>query len=165
MSKSGQARISPKRGGENAAAAVIQSVPQLEHVPDTEAEWYDARVQEYLVASEDIPMVGRCLLDPETAVEIKSAMVVATANQSRGRFYLRRRQHEQLVQAGAVYLFVVCESTPTRDPIAMRVVAARDVDELVASWIGVDGDRAEQAYAQLAWSRVFDPGAIEEEAR
>ncbi|AFK20216.1 hypothetical protein E6P09_14090 [Haloferax mediterranei ATCC 33500] len=61
--------------------------------------------------------VGICLLKPGTVVEIESAMVVYGEAQRRGRFLLRRSQHEHLLEEGGVYLFAVCAPTPARDMI------------------------------------------------
>ncbi|HMB50892.1 MAG TPA: hypothetical protein VKM69_09550 [Natronoarchaeum rubrum] len=42
-----------------------------------------------------------------------------------GRFYLRREQHEQVRADAGVYLFAVCEPTPDRAILALKIVAAR----------------------------------------
>lgn len=147
------AAASSKRGGENAAAEVIQRYPELEYVPDTDAQHYDARVSELLCPSEALPFVGMCLLEVGTAVEIKSTMVVYGEDQSRGRFYLRRKQHQRLIEESAVYLFVVCEPRPARPVIAAKIIPATSVGGLVSSWID-GGDRAD--YAQITWGRIFD---------
>ncbi|WP_423745087.1 hypothetical protein V5735_03415 (plasmid) [Haladaptatus sp. SPP-AMP-3] len=144
--------VSSKRGGETAASAVLDLVPELVHVPDTEAEHYDARASTLVEPSSKLAFSGICLLEKHVVVEIKSTIVVYGANQSRGRFYLRRGQHEKLLDDAGVYLFAVCEPTPDRTVIAMKVIPATLVDELVSSWIEPDG-RA--TYAQLAWSRIF----------
>lgn len=149
--------ISSKRGGENAESAVLDHVPELEYVPDSEAVHYDARVRELLSPSTDLPFVGMCVLSVGTAVEVKSVMAVYGENQRRGRYYLRREQHRRLLDAAGVYLFAVCKPTPARDVIAAKVVPATAVDELVNSWIDPD-DRPD--YAQLAWSNVFDHAEV-----
>jgi len=145
--------VSSKRGGENAESAVIQRHPELEYVGDSEARHYDARVSQLLSPSPTLPFVGMCVLEVGTAVEIKSTMVVYGSAQTRGRFYLRRKQHQRLVDEAGVYLFAVCEPRPARPVIAAKVVPATSVGGLVSSWID-GGDRAD--YAQLAWSRIFD---------
>lgn len=148
---------SSKRGGENAASAIIQRHPELVYVPDTEAQHYDARVSELLSPSTALPFVGMCLLEVGTAVEIKSTMAVYGEAQSRGRFYLRRKQHRRLVEDSGVYLFVVCEPRPSRPVIAAKVVPATSVGGLVSSWID-GGDRAD--YAQITWGRIFDDSEV-----
>jgi len=148
---------SSKRAGENAESAVIQRHPELEYVGDTEAQHYDARVSELLSPSPMLPFVGLCLLEVGTAVEIKSTMAVYGQSQRRGRFYLRRKQHQRLVDEGGVYLFAVCEPRPSRPVLAAKVVPATTVGGMVSSWIDA-GDRAD--YAQLAWSRIFDESEL-----
>ncbi|MFD1641450.1 hypothetical protein [Halohasta litorea] len=148
---------SSKRGGENAESAVIQRHPELEYVADTEARHYDARVSELLCPSPMLPFVGLCVLEVGTVVEIKSAMAVYGQSQRRGRFQLRRKQHQRLVDEAGVYLFAVCEPRPERSVIAAKVVPATSVSSLVFSWIDT-GDRAD--YAQLAWSRIFDESEV-----
>ena len=147
-----RAEVSAKRGGENAEAAVLEAVPELEFVEDTEAVHYDARVADVLAPSTELPFVGMCVLEVGRLVEIKSTMAVYGENQSRGRFYLRREQHHWLAERGGVYLFAVCEPRPTRPVISAKVVPATTVGGLVSSWIDA-GDRPD--YAQLAWSRIF----------
>jgi hypothetical protein len=52
----------------------------------------------------------------------------------------------------------VCEPTPDRDLLALKIVPASLVDEFRFSWIRRE-TRAH--YAQFAWSRVFAPSEIE----
>ncbi|WP_049890516.1 hypothetical protein [Halogeometricum borinquense] len=148
-----------KRGGNAAESAVHQLVDGLRYVPDSEAEHYDAEVVELLSPSADLPFVGICLLEVGVAVEIKSAMAVYGQAQRRGRFLIRQSQHEHLLDVGGVYLFAVCEPTPARDVISMKVVPASLVDELEFSWVGRD---TRAPYAQFAWSRIFVPEEVEE---
>ena len=147
-----------KRGGSNAAAAIIQRHPELRHVPDTEAESWDAITTSLLSPSDSLPLVGICLLERGTVVEIKSCMVVYGENQRRGRFLVRESQHEALLDNAGSYLFAVCAPTPDRELLATKVVPATIVDDFVSSWI----ERDERSrYGQFAWSRVFRPDEIE----
>ena len=155
---SSQVRISAKHGGENAEAAVIQTVSELEYLDDLEDIHADARATTVIVPSPELPTVALPVVEIGALVEIKSAMVVYGESQSRGRYYLRQQQHEHLLEKGAIYLFAVCAPTPSRPVIAMKLVPATIVDDLVSSWIDA-GDRAD--YAQLAWSRIFDPSEIQ----
>ena len=152
------ARASSKHAGETAEAAVLERVPELEYVRDVENEHVDARVADVLVPRADVPTVALPVLEVGTLVEIKSVMVVYGENQTRGRYYLREQQHRHLLEHGAVYLFAVCVPAPSRDVIAVKIVPATIVDELVSSWIDA-GDRPE--YAQLSWSRIFDPAEVD----
>jgi len=153
-----QTTLSSRAAGENAESAVIETVDALEYVPDTEAEHYDARTTTLVTPGETVLFAGVCLLEAETVVEIKSVMAVYGESQARGRYYLRRGQHERLLADAGVYLFAVCEPRPDRAVLALKVIPATLVDELINSWIDPKG-RAE--YAQLTWSNIFDPSEVE----
>ena len=155
---SSQTTLSSRHAGDNAESAVLEAVPQLEYVPDTEAEHYDARATAPIEATDVLQLGELSELEENDRVEIKSAMVVYGQNQARGRFYLRRGQHERILEDGGIYLFAVCEPTPDRDVICLKALCASEVDGLVSSWIQPAG-RAE--YAQLAWSNVIDPETVE----
>lgn len=150
------------RAGSNAEAAVLELVPELRYEPGDDPETPDAVVECLLTPSDELPFVGICLLEVGTHVEIKSVSVVVGEAESRGRFQIRERQHQALLEAAGSYLFAVCEPRPERPIIAAKVVPATIVDELVPGWITVDDDsRSERAYAQLAWSRVFAVSEVE----
>lgn len=147
-----------KRVGANAESAVIETVDGLEHVPDTDAEHYDARVCEPISPTPRLPFVAMCVLEVGTAVEIKSASVVYGESQANGRFYLREQQHARLVDERGSYLFAVCEPKPARPLIAMKVVPATIVGDIVPSWR--DAGDGRPACAQISWSKIFEPGEI-----
>lgn len=149
--------VSSKRAGENAEAAVLESVDGLAYVPDGESERIDARAETLVEPSRTLPFVGICVLEAGSPVEIKSA-IPRLASGQRGRFYLRREQHEGLRDAGGSYLFAVCEPRPGREPVAMKVVPATIVDDAVTSWRSGGNDRP--SCAQIAWSRIFDPSEV-----
>lgn len=107
--------------GSNAEGAVLELVPELEYVPGDDPETPDAVVTTLLVPREELPFVGICLLERDTNVEIKSASARVTETQRRGRFQLRKRQHEALLDTASSYLFAVCEPRPSRPVIAMRL--------------------------------------------
>ena len=153
-----QTTLSSREAGENAESAVLQAVPELEYVPDSEALHHDARATTLVTPDETVLFAGICLLEAGTVVEIKTVMAVYGENQKRGRYYLRKGQHEALLDAEGVYLFAVCEPNPDRDVIALKVVPATIVDELVHSWISPD-ERPD--YAQLAWTNVFNPSEVQ----
>ena len=150
--------VSSKRAGENAEAAVLEAVDGLAYVPDTETEHVDARAETLVVPSRSLPFVGICLLEVGSLVEIKSA-IPRLASGRRGRFYLRREQHELLRDAGGSYLFAVCEPRPGREPVAMKVVPATVVDDAITAWRSGGDDRPE--CSQVAWSRIFYPSEVE----
>lgn len=152
-------KAAAKRAGDAAEAAVIQRLDALEAVPDTEAEHYDARTTRALTY-DNCTLAGAVDCPEGTPVEIKSVAVVYGKSSANGRFYLRARQHEHLRAREGFYVFAVCTPDPNRELLAVKAVPAAHVDVLVSSWIDVDGDRAEEAYAQLAWTRLFDESEV-----
>lgn len=139
---------------------MLQEVPALSYVGDATAEWFDARVEGLLAPSNRLPFVDILVLEDGSEVEIKAAQR-RLASGGRGRYYLRQRQHERLVAAGASYLFAVY-NPHTERVLSMLVVPATVVDRLLPDgWTAVEGDRAEEGYRQLAWSNLFDPAEVE----
>jgi hypothetical protein len=145
--------ISSQQAGANAEAGVIDTRPQFVHLPDHDVQHADARVDELVEATPELPIVGMCLLEVGTLVEIKSSMV-RLANGKRGKFYLREGQHQKLLNDGAVYLFAVCEPNPDRDILALKAVPATRVDALIDGKWRDAGDGRPRCY-QLSWGRVF----------
>jgi hypothetical protein len=145
-----------KRAGEDAEVAVATAVPELGLVPDDVAIEYDAVATGAVFPSADLPMVGLCVVERGTPVEIKSCHRRYSARQ-RGRFYLRPAQHEALIETAGVYCFAVRDDVD--DLLAMKVVPAVAIEDVIPSWI--DGGDGRSAYAQVAWSRLFDPAEID----
>jgi hypothetical protein len=153
-------RAPNKRAGENVETAISRRVPALGLVPDGVAEHYDAVATVTVDPSGDLPMIGLCLLERGTLVEIKSVLV-RYSDGARGRFNLRPSQHQQLLEAAGAYLFVVCESGQRRTILATKVVPASIVDELLPSdWF--DGGDNRENFAQLSWGRFFDAEEVGE---
>lgn len=147
-------RADAKRDGEASESAVIQRVDRLE--PETGIDHADARVVEPLTPSADLPSVALPVVEVGTLVEIKSCAVVIGSSQRKGRFYLRRNQHQRLRSDAGVYLFAV---TPPHDhdPITLKLVPASVVGDVIGSWVDVDG-RA--TFMQIVWSDVFESGEV-----
>lgn len=142
-----------KAAGESAERSVQDHVPQLGLVPDDVVDHYDAIATATIDPTSDLPIVGICLVERGTRVEIKSVVKNYTDG-ARGRFYVRRNQHERLLEAAGVYLFAVCSETSSRDVLALKIVPAVAVDDAIYSWL--DGGPGRSDYAQLAWSNIFD---------
>lgn len=127
--------------GDRAESACLELLPWLRYVSDETAEHYDAEAREDRgrVAAGDV-------------VEIKSAAVVL-ASEEPGRFYLRRRQHEELLEAGGWYLFLVV--TPDEREVLGYQLEAADVvdDELLPTWW--DGGPGRAEYRQVRWTAVL----------
>ena len=152
---------SSKHSGETVEANVLDRVPELAYVSDRTAEWHDAEVVTLLEPCEDVVFYALPLLAVGTVVEIKAAQLRLASGQ-RGRFYIRKRQHQKLLDANGVYLFAVYDPRDDHRVLRMAVWAASLVDELLPDgWTAVHGDRAEEGYRQLAWSRVIDPEEVD----
>lgn len=150
-----------KRAGERVEHSVIDSVDEIEPVADVDAP-IDARAKTAIVPSDELPFASICIVESGTPVEIKSAMVVIKRSnggqQQRGRFYLRRQQHEHLLDVRGIYLFVVTAPQPQRPLLAKKVVPAAVVEDLRNDWKTSEN---RQAYDQLSWSRLFDVHEVE----
>ncbi|WP_251342443.1 hypothetical protein [Haloplanus halophilus] len=145
-----------KAAGEDVERAVASAVPQLGLVPDDVALAYDAVATSAVFPGADLPMVGLCVVERGTPVEIKSCQRRYSQRQ-RGRYYLRPEQHGALVETGGVYVFAVRDQSD--DLLALKVVPAVTVGDLIPSWL--DGGDGRSDYAQLAWSRLFRPAAVD----
>lgn len=156
-------RAASKAVGERIEEIVTDSVDELQEatVPNTfdgadEDYWHDAQPEAALFASAQVPMVGICVIEPGQPVEIKAARaVISNGTRSRcGRFYLTRAQHEQLLEAGGVYLFAIYVEGDDGDPELLGLLAIPAViveEELRATWYEVD-HRSD--YYQLSASRL-----------
>ncbi|AFO55972.1 MULTISPECIES: hypothetical protein [unclassified Natrinema] len=155
---------SPKASGDALEGEIIQAVDALEYVSDHTATWHDARTTAVLEASHSLPFYGIVLVEPDVPVEIKGCQI-ETSNgdrSTRGRFYVKRAAHDQLLEAGGMYLFVVYLPRPGLPQVARAVVPATLVDELLAGrWYEVGGSRSESEVAKLAWSHVIDPAGVD----
>jgi hypothetical protein len=148
-----------KRAGIGVEIAITNDhVSALQLVPDEVAEHYDAVATTLVTPTQAMPFVGLCVLERGIIVEIKST-IVAYADGRRGRFKIRRSQHETLLDEAGVYLFAVCRDTLDRPALALKVVPATTVDALVQSWIDSASSRSE--YAQISWGSVFEPAEVD----
>lgn len=147
---SSSADLSAKRLGERAESAVIEAIDELEPVSDSDAEHYDAVPSTAVFPSDMVRMVGIAVAEAGIPIEVKTT-VPRISTGSRGRFYLRRKQHRRLSEEGGCYLLAVT-TTDEREPLAMVLVAARTLSDVIPSWI--DGNHRAD-YAQIAWGRIF----------
>ncbi|PGF15820.1 hypothetical protein CP556_06625 [Natrinema sp. CBA1119] len=155
---------SSKASGDALEAEIVQVVDALEYVSDHTATWHDAQTTAVLEASRSLPFYGIVLVEPGVPVEIKGCQIETSngSNSTRGRFYVKRAAHEQLLEAAGMYLFVVYIPRPGLPQVARAIVPATLVDELLADrWYEVGGSRSEQEVAKLAWSHVIDPAGVD----
>ncbi len=155
-------RAASKAVGERIEELVLDEVDELQEatVPEyfdgaDEDYWYDAHPEVALFHSRKVPMVGTCVIEPEQPVEIKAARaVISNGTRTRcGRFYITRAQHEQLLEAGGVYLFTVYveggDDPELRGMLAVPAVIVEE--ELRPKWYNVDG---RSDYYQISAERL-----------
>lgn len=163
MSSDAYARSS-RASGDAVEAEVVQVVEPLTSVPDATARHYDARCETALYPSQRIPMYGLCVLNAGSHVEIKGCQQRLASGQ-RGRWHVRRGQLETLVAEGASVLFTVYQPGRFPDLLAMVVVPATAVAQLVddlGGWLDAGEDRTEaEAYKQIGWTRLIAPDRVE----
>jgi hypothetical protein len=150
-----------RKAGEDVEAAVLQVVDELQYVPDRDNQHADATVTRVLDARHDVvDCVGMCLLERGTSVEIKSTMLELGSGR-RGRFQIRKNQHDWLLANAGVYLFALCRPSYDRELVALRVVPATLVDELDWSWRDASPGSTRETYAQIAWSQIWNPDDVD----
>lgn len=147
--------------GETVEGIVFEDVDELEpaEVPldwdrAVDDYWHDASPTVALFASELVPMVGICVIEPGQPVEVKAARAVISdgPNTRYGRFNLTRKQHERLLKENGVYLFVIYSGDDEPELLGLLAVPAVIVEEeLRPKWYSVDG---REDYYQVAASRL-----------
>lgn len=164
MSRGAHSRSS-RACGDAVEAEVGQVVEELTAVPDATARHYDAVVERAISPSKEIRMLGICVLETGTHVEIKGCQQRLASGQ-RGRWHVRRGQLETLVEEGSVVLFAVYQPGRFPDLLAMVVVPATAVAELVddlGGWLDAGDGRTEaEQYKQISWTTLLDPGHVED---
>lgn len=123
----------------------------LEHVAgDDSPEWFDART----VAPIETPLASSPIAEEGTPVEVK-----ACRRRYRGRYgrwWIRRENHERLLEAGGEYVLAVYDHAEG-DVCRMALTSATTVDALVTSWWECgDGGRCADQYRQVPWTAAFD---------
>ncbi|WP_323172876.1 hypothetical protein [Natrialba sp. PRR66] len=164
MSSRVSALESSKASGDALEAELVQTIDALEFVGDRTATWHDARTTSLLEPDESLPFYGIVLVESGTPVEIKGCQIETSNGDrtTRGRFYVKRAAHEQLLEAAGMYLLVVYLPRPGLPQVARAIVPATIVDELLAGrWYEVGGSRSEQEVAKLAWSHIIDPAGVD----
>jgi len=116
--------------------------------------WHDATPSVALFASRSVPMIGICVIEPGTPVEIKGARAtISDGTRSRnGRFHIRRDQHERLVARDGVYLFALYRAADDELLGLLATLAVIVEEELRDSWYSAGTGREE--YYQLSASRL-----------
>ncbi len=167
MSSRASALESSKASGDALEAELVQTIDALEYVGDRTATWHDARTTALLEPNQSLLFYGVVVVEPETPVEIKGCQIETSNGDrtTRGRFYVKRDAHEQLLEAAGMYLLVVYIPRPGLPQVARAIVPATIVDGLLTGrWYEVGGSRSESEVAKLAWSHVIDPVGVDPSA-
>ena len=131
---------------------------QAEHVAtdDTTPDWIDAIVEA------DVVEDGFVLAEAGDPIQAKVTVFRSreyrsarnTFTRRRGRYFVRRHAHEALLDADGLYAFGVYDpALKERNPIALTLVDAADVEDLGLTWCSNGGGLEA---ARLNWSEVFD---------
>lgn len=139
---------------------VLNQIPlRLEHVPDEETQAWDAWLHGSLVVGKpNHEAIGWTGDDHKTRVELKTATRWIDARGSngdrrRGRFFIGKSSHEELLNLGGLYLLVVLNDD--REILAWVLTGATDVDQRIdENWIN-NGAGSETRAARINWSEIF----------
>lgn len=123
-----------KEIGEEFEFATARGDERLELVGDGEAEWYDAR------------------LEDGTPVEIKacSFRVSDASTTRRGRFWIRKSNHDRLLEEDGKYRLVVYDDD--RQILVEITVPANVLEDAIGAWI----ESGTTTYTQVRWPAVID---------
>ena len=141
--------------GRTAETAACEHWP-LERVSSDADEpwWFDARATATVTDTDGFGDVAA-----GTPVEVKSALwrIDANGGDRRGRWLLRERAHDQLLEADGEYALAVVR--PTEHIVGLVLRPAWFVDDLVTAWSPTStrrSGRSGRRVAQIPWGRVFD---------
>lgn len=145
--------------------SVLESIDvETRHVPDGEARKFDARLLEPVDVDEQL----RPAPDPDDPLELKTCQRWiddrgSRGDRRRGRWWIGRRAHEDLLELGGGYVLVVLDETG--DVLAYVVVVATVLDELLEQrWTGNGGSHHQgDESAQLPWPAILDPEEVDDE--
>lgn len=154
----------PKDQGEAVATHLLGAVEGLGWVPDETATWHDFVVSEPVTA-ESVPLVGVDRVDQGTRGEVKAAQrwISDGANgRRRGRYYIKRASHAQLLAVDGVYLLAVYVAGDPEPIKHAALVPATRVEEVLGTWSSVTASWGTADVAKLTWSAVFDADQLPE---
>lgn len=154
--------VDPESVGIAVERLASDQVEPLALLPDESdpVEWVDA------VLREDLAVGAAGTVPRGTEVEIKAARFRIADGRSvrRGRFWIRRDQHERLLAERGEYALAVYVLDGREDPedpepllVALTLLSADSLDRLLdgRAWSDCGSLRGEAA--RLPWSEVFDP--------
>lgn len=135
--------------GRDVECAVCEQWP-LDRIDDDRAEWYDLEFVADVVGDRagTIATVG-------DVVEAKSCY--ASYDGRAGRWWIRRENHEQLVDIDGWYVLVVLERE-SDEILRMALTRAETIDRIIDGnwWDCGNGGRSADQFRQIAWTAVFD---------
>ena len=146
---------------------LIDALPiALEHVPDADAEHYDAVLEGALVSSTHARLFGWLHIPRETVVELKTCQRWINDRGSgldrrRGRWKIDRDAHRELVARDGVYLLAVLEGG-VDDVRAWVMLPAEELDPHLPSWTSNGESETREASKQVRWADVIRPADLAE---
>lgn len=137
--------------GLNAETAACENWP-LERISGDadEPDQFDARFSEDFVGDG-----GGLIVAAGTPVEVKTCRLAY--DQRKGRWWIRRDNHERLLQDGGEYVLSVYKEA-TGEILRQRLVSAQIIDSLIDQWWAAGNGHHEttEEFVQLPWSKVFN---------
>ncbi|MFB6211574.1 MAG: hypothetical protein ABEI76_08565 [Halobacteriales archaeon] len=151
--------IAPVDGIDQYEQAVLKALPvDAVHVADSEAEHYDAVLEDTLVASRGVRLFGMITTDTGTPVDLKTCQRWITDRHAhngrrRGRWKFDSEAHEALAADDGGYLLAVLEDG---EVVAWAIVHPDDMLDFLGWTPNGDGEYRDRS-AQLRWAAVFPP--------
>ncbi|WP_126662018.1 hypothetical protein [Haloterrigena salifodinae] len=135
--------------GHDVECAACEQWP-LERVDDDRAEWYDLEFVADVVGN-----LAGTIATVGDVVEAKSCY--ETYDGRAGRWWIRRENHERLVDVDGWYVLVVLERE-SDEILRMALTRAETVDRIIDGnwWDCGNGGRSAEQYRQVSWSAVFE---------
>jgi hypothetical protein len=117
---------------------------------DERDSWYDLE----FIADVEIELSSVPVVEAGTLAEVKSCY--PDYDDRAGRWWIRRENHEKLVDAEGVYVLAVVERNTER-VLRMALVDARTIDVIIDGdwWDAGDGGRSADQYRQISWTAIF----------
>ena len=157
--------IETKRAGDEIERRVCERFPGIERESsDDSPDWRDA-----VVASDVVQEPAGVVVEFDTPVEIKAACETNERGET-GRYWIRERNHREILERGGEYVLVVyspsCANDDVDEPSDLEIeraaiTPASTVDAVIAnnvSWTSAGPGR--DTHAKVSWRLFF--GSLDE---
>lgn len=149
----------PKLVGDAHETQTCNDLDALEPVDDQDADWHDAQLVAPLTAADDLRLFGQAAIPAGRPVEIKSCqqwISDGADGRRRGRWYIKRNAHQQLVDHHGVYLFVVYHGD-TGQVLSRIAAPSYKIGTRTREWSDVSGEWGDAEVSKLTWTALLDP--------